>query len=512
MTNDPRLPRLRVSSYLICAHLQGQAYTLLLHGFTGALDKVSARVGVWLESRRGQEVSRDDLPGDHDYQRALESRGYLTTLSEEAERDTLIAAAAAMHDADLSAADAAFVIVPTYTCNLRCAYCFQDHEMHAGRGEFARTLSNEQVDEIFAIIDEFSQPGAIARALGLGSAAPMDSSSPRGKRAVGLFGGEPLSASTREIVERILGMARARGRAVWAITNGLDLAHYADLLGPEKIEDLQITLDGLATTHDTRRVGPGHRKTFDDIVRNIELALSRDVKVSLRMNVDQTNIADVEGLNDFVRERGWDHHPRFSAQAAVVTPEGRHEPLVTQAALVQVTDRLRLAGKGAIGSYDRWARNLLKNCVVGQDYPFKRSAFCSAELGQLIFDPMRRVYSCWDDIGLPRYAVATYGPEGLQFDREAAGRWLARFPGAIDACSRCPYALIHSSGCGKHARDASGTIFANACATFQELFPSTLARAWEEFEAELVGRPVRVPDPIPMPVAEAPPRLYQVIR
>ncbi|HEU5130648.1 MAG TPA: hypothetical protein VFT26_01050, partial [Pyrinomonadaceae bacterium] len=252
MTNNPRLPRLRVSSYLICAHLQGQAHCLILHGFTGALDKVSARVGHWLESHRGQEVSPEDLPGDAEYQRALADRGYVTTLSEEQERDTLISAAAAMHDADLSAADAAFVIVPTYICNLRCAYCFQDHEMHAGRGEFASVLSEEQVDQIFAIIDEFSQPGAIARALGLGSAEAKNSSTPRGKRAVGLFGGEPLSTSTRETVERILGMARARGRAVWAITNGLDLAHYADLLGPEKIEDLQITLDGLAHSHDTR--------------------------------------------------------------------------------------------------------------------------------------------------------------------------------------------------------------------------------------------------------------------
>jgi uncharacterized protein len=102
-----------------------------------------------------------------------------------------------------------------------------------------------------------------------------------------------------------------------------------------------------------------------------------------------------------------------------------------------------------------------------------------------MFDPLGDVYSCWEDIGDLAKRVATYGPDGLTFVGDTGRDWLNRFPGAIEQCSSCPYALVHRAGCGKHAHTQSGTIFASACEEFQTYFPTTLLVGFQQIERKL---------------------------
>ena len=122
-------------------------------------------------------------------------------------------------------------------------------------------------------------------------------------------------------------------------------------------------------------------------------------------------------------------------------------------------------------------------------YPFADggSTFCGAEGGMLIFDCLGDVYSCWEQAGHPDKRTGTYGTDGLHLDRAAASAWLNRFPGTIDECLGCPYALIHKSGCADVALRQSGSIFAPACESFKEYFPRTLAAAWQRCEDELLA-------------------------
>src|SRR5262249_14339785 len=119
------------------------------------------------------------------------------------------------------------------------------------------------------------------------------------------------------------------------------LAQFASLLAPGWLQDIQITLDGTAPLHDRRRVGPGFPKTFAVIADNIEMALRKGVHISLRMNVDATNAAEMASLSEYCQRRGWHDYPNFYASAAAVTPEGRHETLITPAELVRRTSELR---------------------------------------------------------------------------------------------------------------------------------------------------------------------------
>ena len=294
---------MRVSSYLIAAPIPGQSYYLLLHGYTAAVDKVPASLGAYLLRRRGQEL-RDDTEVMTDVSEGtlarLESRGYLTQLDHESERRIVLRIAAAVHEADLARHLATFVIVPTYLCNLRCPYCFQPHQMHAGQGEFDEVLTRQRADEVFAVIDQFSDPGAVARALGVIDAQDGAPPEQNRERAITLFGGEPLLERTVDVVSYIVEQASHRNIPTMAISNGVELQQFRHLLGSGRLEWLQITLDGPGHIHDKRRIGPEHRQTFDTIAANIELALAHNVHVGLRINVNSENADHLENSSQDV--------------------------------------------------------------------------------------------------------------------------------------------------------------------------------------------------------------------
>lgn len=481
---------MRVSSYIIGAQLPDERFYILMHGLNGSLDKVSAATGSYLLEHRGAEVTRPpwlplDATGKH-----LEARGYTTDLSAEQERELMVNVATAIHQSDLASSQPSFVFVPAYTCNLRCPYCFQSHDMHAGRGIYASMMDEARVDDAFRVIDAFTEPGSLARELSMlavDDPAPGHQRSPL--RRVGLFGGEPLTRATRPVVAYIVEQARRRGAALWAITNGVELDAFTDLMGRDGITDLQITLDGMPDVHDRRRIGPGIRRSFDRIADNIDLALSASSRVSARINVDSSNVDQVELLDEFFALRGWSGHSSFSAHAAVVTGESTHESLVSHAQLLSITNR---AGGGCVRSYEGYADGVLGR-ALSEEYPFQRVAHCSAETGMLMFDPHGDVYTCWEEIGIKDRRVGDYHNGVLRLDDDNAPAWLSRFPGAVEQCSRCPYALIHTSGCANHARANHDTIFAAACEDFQSYFPGSLADRYTAIEAAALGSAINRP-------------------
>jgi uncharacterized protein len=505
---------MRVSSYLISAPIRSQPFSILLHGLTGALDKVPIAVGNALLENRGKPcpVGIAELLGPGALAH-LRSRGYLTDLSHAEERSALIDIAKALHQTDLAMAPTNFMIIPTYRCNLRCPYCFQSHDLHAGKGRFVTVMDEAMADAAFATMDGLRTRGAAPRAAGFVEGSLPDL--PASPRRIGLFGGEPLCAETVPIIGHIAQLAARRGDSLSATTNGVQLELFAELLGrgAGRIEEVQITLDGPRSAHDKRRVGPDFARTFDRIAENVDLALADGVQVALRLNIDSANPHAVEDLDGFFDDRGWTKHPLFMAYAAVVHDVGPRDPVLRsaevpdagaagvrkhakryragtlgEAELAALAAELRARpGGSSISSYDRYAKDVIRSCLRGDPYPFKQGGNCSAEVGLLMFDCFGDVYSCWEEAGHRERRIGTYDECGLRFDRDIAAQWFARFPGAIEQCSDCPYALIHSSGCAKHALDQAGTTLAAACESFQVYFPPTLAESWRSAEEQILS-------------------------
>lgn len=480
---------MRVSSYVLGAPLSDSSGFVLMHGYSGALDKVSSELGRALVGGRGREFGGDCWPGD--VIERLRLRGYLTDLTADEERDCLVRLTTELHSLDLARRPSLFVIVPTYVCNLRCPYCFQEHSMHAGEGHFSQLLSPARVEQIFRAIDRFRAAGSIPASLGvLPEAKGCDD--PAHQPDVTLFGGEPLLEVTLPVVSQIVARCRERGIGVGAVTNAVELQHFESLLGPSGISELQITIDGPPETHDRRRVGPRYKQTFALIADNVQRALDRGAKVGIRINVDAANSSGLDRLEAYFAERGWSEHPGFIARAAEVHPGWAPNPqrkLISGSQLVQLTSKKKPPERPeqSIESHEDTARKILIRCLTEEGFPFHKTTFCGAEAGMMIFDPQGDVYACWEQVGHPNLRIARYGESGVEFDEAVARSWLNRHPGAIEDCSRCPYALIHNSGCAHQAWKTSGSLFAPACESFQEYFPATLARAYEALEKQLLS-------------------------
>jgi uncharacterized protein len=58
-----------------------------------------------------------------------------------------------------------------------------------------------------------------------------------------------------------------------AVTNGTQLDAFEHLLGPGKIDNLQITLDGSQYARDRRRINADGSGSFEAIATNVTMAL-----------------------------------------------------------------------------------------------------------------------------------------------------------------------------------------------------------------------------------------------
>lgn len=166
------------------------------------------------------------------------------------------------------------IIMPTEQCNLRCVYCYES---------FARGKMSADVQEGIRRLIE-SQEGL--------------------KRlTISWFGGEPLLAA--DVVVGLTDLIRrhceARGITFicGATTNGTLLTpDLADRLIGAGLRTFQISIDGLADDHDSRRIGPNGEPSFTQIVENLRslAQTEHEFSVSIRHNVDASSI---EKTRDF---------------------------------------------------------------------------------------------------------------------------------------------------------------------------------------------------------------------
>ena len=138
------------------------------------------------------------------------------------------------------------IIMPTDDCNFRCPYCYEDHEK--------RYMSKEYLDKIAKFVDK-----NIHKYEGL---------------KVEWFGGEPLLQldSVIYLSEKLMNICKSHKRPFIAgmTTNGYYLtADVFQRLRKLHFLGYQITLDGLAQSHDKQRFLVNGEGSWNVIVKNL---------------------------------------------------------------------------------------------------------------------------------------------------------------------------------------------------------------------------------------------------
>lgn len=329
-------------------------------------------------------------------------------------------------------------ITTTMNCNLGCYYCYEERSPHQ--------LTFSDIDAIVALTRE------------------RLSRSNKSNLHVDWYGGEPLLnldfiEATSLALQKLCEELRVR-YAASIISNGTcwpdDVATF---IRRHRIQQTQISLDGLQAHHDRRRhyrVGyaPGENaSSFEQIVALIDKLLDV-VRVDIRFNIDRNNAEDVEPFIAFARSRGWFDR----AYPAVIQP----------ARLAAFSDRSAFMRKWelSIDEYDvirEKVRVEVNGCTHVEEseaphgFPFPRNWVCAALANDsVVIGADRQLYRCGLQVGEVYRSVG-----GVEFNADLTlpivnngsmndGSWWAEFdPTILPSCSRCSFLPICWGGCPK---------------------------------------------------------------
>jgi uncharacterized protein len=435
---------MRLARSTIVAPVPGRSDALLVQPLSGQ--------AALLPLERARALEGGGAAGlDEDERRTLAEAGIL--VDGDADEAALRAAALESFAEELYRTPTQLIVVPTFACNLRCGYCYQEAFEPEGKGLIAVPV----LEQLFAYLD--------AHHLG---------EEPR--PYLTLFGGEPLhdSPAHRDRLARVLAFARARSLEVAVVTNGYELLPYLELLREGPIKEVQITLDGPAALHDARRPHVSGAGSFARIVAGLEGLLAAGVPVNLRVVVDRENLPALPELARLALERGWLERPeeRFRTQL------GRNYELFGchAAGRAALLDRVELwAALAALAEdhpelrrFHRPRFHGIRHLVETGELPAPSFDACPATKTEWAFAPEGAIYGCTATVGHPAHRLGRFAPT-VERDEAAIARYRGRSALTIPACRECALAPICGGGCAALAARGGGDLAGPDCRPVREL-------------------------------------------
>jgi len=486
---------MRTSSYVIYVDLPDKPdQKLLVHGYTGAFDLVSNPVAAYVRAMETRPAAKPLYgswksdpprngaaanPPSDDTITTLRRRGYLTDLIHSDEERLVTKIAATLHDSP-ERRKPQYVVMPTYNCNLRCAYCFQDHmRTDPNYRHLLRTMSPALIDRMFLAMPHLEKLQGV----------PGEQAFPR---TIGFFGGEPLLASNRPAVTRIIAKAQEAGpTSFWAVTNGTEIDAYVDVLSPDCIGSLQITLDGPPPEHDKRRIYADGSGSFSRIADNVTMVLDRGVSVNVRLNLDRVNILQLPELAEEIERRGWWEYEKFGVYTAPVRPEndnvdkrttfnsGQLSRKLTELSIAHPVTARVARPTDEIKSQARRVFDATRPGPLAM-----RESFCGAHTGMFVLDAFGNIYACWERTGDPKVRLGAINIDGsITLNRRIHDMWRSRTVATNPVCNRCRYAFHCGGGCAVLAAAKTGQYHMNYCDAYSFRFRTAVAETYAEYAA-----------------------------
>lgn len=340
-------------------------------------------------------------------------------------------------------------IYPTFSCNLKCVYCFESQNQKGKAGIMGRDM----LDAMMRAIDEIH-------------AARGTNDSPM----VTIFGGEPLLGRKTQIglIEELLGALRKRGFHIGVISNGVALPQYAKMLADYSVEILEVTIDGPKEIHDRRRIFTDGRGSFDRVIKGIDAALTQKIHTVVRVNVDEENIQYLPDLADYIVAKGWLDQGIELDLYAVDAAGGENANRCSAPGLEMLTrvfDLFKSDERTRIFNLQQRTVRLIKDLLYYRRLPFPQINFCGATAGnKYSFDLFGKVYACccMNACDLEQFNQGEFYP-ALKLDARMNDRWQQRNILNLPRCRSCPEALLCGGGCTRIAlmsgEDLEGGVF-----------------------------------------------------
>lgn len=170
-----------------------------------------------------------------------------------------------------------FIILPTTACNARCFYCFAHQDL-----KMSHKMTYETADDVLEFIYSRVKYGD--------------------EIVYRWFGGEPLMAD--DIIDYIVDNVNShyQGNIKYHSIITTNASLLTESLLEKAIEKwhlrkIQIPLDGYQVEHNKRK---NYREpqigNYDDIIKKIESLLNRGIYTTCRLNLDYSNVSNIDGI------------------------------------------------------------------------------------------------------------------------------------------------------------------------------------------------------------------------
>ena len=302
-------------------------------------------------------------------------------------------------------------IVPTYACNFRCPYCYQDHE-HS-------IIMSEEIQQgiIKYVRKHISKYTAVE---------------------ISWFGGEPLLCL--DIILRINSELKKLCNDRYKLfrssitTNGYYLSKNAfERLFDVGVTRYFITIDGLAQEHDRQRYLASKQGSFETIINNLinikTFSKTKKFVINIRSNISKENIDNFDEYLSFM-EKHFSDDSRFAFFVRPVYDWGGEsigefkENLLENKAEKIIMDKL-----------------LLSNCKLNYlefFFDLTGNIVCYAsKINSFVINPDGSVNKCTCAETGGRNLIGRLLPNGeLEIDKSLMGQWCSQYYESSN-CNHC---------------------------------------------------------------------------
>ena len=178
-----------------------------------------------------------------------------------------------------------YELILTEDCNFRCKYCFDDSFSDRTGCNYNHVISIEMIPDIINFIEKTRNK--------------------KYNSAVTFFGGEPTL--NWDFIENFIDYCKTKD-----LRYSFSMNSNASLLTPERVDflvknkvELVISLDGIKESHNNSRVFKGNIGTWDSIMKNLPVIISKyvssNIPVTAMMVVNKDTFKDLEKNYKFLR-------------------------------------------------------------------------------------------------------------------------------------------------------------------------------------------------------------------
>lgn len=399
---------LKVSRYTFLIQKEGKYY--IYNTLSNALLEIDGELFQFMNDYKKNRQCFDS-PIEKDIKDVLKKGKFIT----ENDEDEFLCYKSAIMAMRQGRKSLGLTIAPTMDCCFNCHYCFEKSKRPA-------YMSEAVMRGIVKYMENFNNIETLN---------------------LTWFGGEPLMAIPE--MEKLYKKLRRKLKGVTfhsnIITTGFHLTEDSiKTLQQMKVENMQITLDGLKDTHNKIKFTKGCDDVFTTVLNNIDKTceLAPEIHVVIRTNLTKSNAHEYKELQQMIRTR-------FAGKNVVITPafvmdrdncgHSHSQNLFTVKEYPKYI--LELAEKGIDSPQVRYPNLFFIECAIRNNY-------------SVSFDPEGNMYKCWEHIGERKYALGKINKNGVveNINKTLLNRQMfGADPLEDPICRKCPYLPICGGGC-----------------------------------------------------------------